>query len=169
MKLNKQTTDAIDILLYCKRAGDERVKVGEIAEELGLTKLMGLKLANRLTKAGLLHSVRGPRGGVRLTQLADELPLGQIVRRLDISLFGEEGVQSTTKLNAYFDDAFEAFLDVLDQNSLADLIKNQAAKPVSAAKSAAKATSSKGRGSKTRAVAAHTATRRAQARTHKGA
>ncbi|MEO0618006.1 MAG: Rrf2 family transcriptional regulator [Pseudomonadota bacterium] len=130
MKLNKQTSDAIDILTACKRTPDDLVKVGDISEELGLTKLMGLKLANRLNKAGLLRSVRGPHGGVTLTEQAEKMPLGQIIRRLENALYGDAAAREGRNIDAYFDEAFEAFLSVLDQTTLSDLAAKPSTRPV---------------------------------------
>ncbi|MEL7544871.1 MAG: Rrf2 family transcriptional regulator, partial [Pseudomonadota bacterium] len=99
------------------------------SHELGLTKLMGLKLANRLNKAGLLRSVRGPHGGVTLTDQANEMPLGQIIRRLENALYGDGVAREDRSIDAYFDEAFEAFLSVLDQTTLSDLAAKPAPRP----------------------------------------
>lgn len=128
MKLSKQTSDAVNILLYCKQSDGDLVKVGLIADELDLTKQMALKLSNRLSRAELLATVRGPKGGVQLTELAGELPLGKIVRRLEIVLHGAEGDPEPNPFDLYFDEAFEAFLDVLDQHTLADLAAGKSRK-----------------------------------------
>lgn len=121
MKLSKQTSDAVSILIHCKQSDGELVKVGRIADDLDLTKQMALKLSNRLSRAELLTTVRGPRGGVQLTDLAETLPLGKIVRRLEAVLYGTENGAQDTPFDLYFDEAFEAFLEVLDQHTLEDL------------------------------------------------
>jgi len=126
MKLSKQTSDAVNILLCCKRADTNLVKVGVIATELNLTKQMALKLANRLSRADLLDTVRGPKGGVMLTEQAIDLPLGQIVRRLEAVLRTSEDNGTSQPFDVYFDAAFEAFLDVLDQHTLSDLAAQRA-------------------------------------------
>lgn len=121
MKLSKQTSDAVNVLLYCMRCEDERVKVAVIAGQLGLTKQMALKLANRLGRAGLLTTVRGPKGGVKLSDVALELPLGHIVERLETVLSDAEDKVAPQPFDQYFDDAFRVFLDVLDQHTLKDM------------------------------------------------
>ncbi|MEL6288774.1 MAG: Rrf2 family transcriptional regulator [Pseudomonadota bacterium] len=123
MKLNKQTSDSLAILTRCRASGDRLVKVGDVAEALGLTRQMALKLANRLSRAGLVATVRGPRGGIRLADGIADMPLGQIVRRVEAELFGGEGEGSAGEvlLGFQFDAAMDAFLGVLDQITLADL------------------------------------------------
>ncbi|MEM7751489.1 MAG: Rrf2 family transcriptional regulator, partial [Pseudomonadota bacterium] len=83
MNLSKQTSDAIQMLACCYRAGDELVKVANIADELGLTKQMALKLANILSQAELVETFRGPSGGIRLSEATRDAMLGEIVRRLE--------------------------------------------------------------------------------------
>ena len=114
MKLSKQTSDAIQILTQCAREDAELVKVGDVAAELGLSKQMALKLAYILSQAGFLEAVRGPRGGIRLSDSAHAATLGEIVRVLELqpASRGQSG-RSGGIFDDYIDDAFEAFLAVL--------------------------------------------------------
>lgn len=120
MKLSKQTTDAIEILVSCVRSNDNLLKVGDVAVELGLSKQMALKLAYILNQAGFLEAVRGPKGGIRLTSAARNAKLGEIVRELELQPFSGNG-GGDSLFGGYVDEAFEAFLSVLDQHTLADL------------------------------------------------
>ncbi len=151
MKLSKQTSDAVNILIYCKQSDGELVKIGHIAEELELTKQMALKLSNRLSRAELLATFRGPKGGVQLSELAKTLPLGKIVRRLEAVLHGSENGLQANPFDVYFDEAFEAFLDVLDQHTLADLATSKA-KEAKAMKPAPKKSTVKTPAGKSRAA-----------------
>lgn len=128
MKLSKQTSDAIQILTYCFRTGDRLVKVGDAATSLKLTKQMALKLVHILSQAGLLETVRGPQGGVRLTQEAENASLGNIVRILEDQPSSRSAGPQGILLNGYIDEAFEAFLEVLDRHSLADMAKEKPTK-----------------------------------------
>lgn len=128
MNLSKQTSDAIQMLACCYRAGDELAKVAIIAEELELTKQMALKLANILSQADLVETYRGPSGGIRLTGAARDATLGQIVRKLERAPV-QKSVKRQDQLDGFIDDAFEAFLDVLDRNTLRDIaIKKKSTK-----------------------------------------
>ena len=121
MKLSKQTTDAVEILVYCVNPETDLVKVGDIAEELGLSRQMALKLSYVLGQAGFVETVRGPKGGIRLTKASREARLGEIVRALELAPLGRSAESSL--FEGYIDDAFEAFLSVLDQHTLADLAR----------------------------------------------
>lgn len=166
MKLSKQTSDAVSILIHCKQSDGELVKVGRIAEDLNLTKQMALKLSNRLSRAELLTTVRGPKGGVQLTELAEGLTLGKIVRRLEAVLYGTEGGTHDNPFDLYFDEAFEAFLEVLDQHTLEDLAANKCrtakSKAAVSRKRKAKAIRTKSPRAKTRGASIAPATRRSK-------
>lgn len=122
MRLSKQTSDAVKILTVCAQAdgGSRPVKVAAISEATGITKQLGLKLVNMLARLGYVETIRGPRGGFRLARAAGEISVGSLVRDF-------EGQRSTpdagseTGLTPVLDDAFEAFVKVLDGHTIADL------------------------------------------------
>ncbi len=120
MRVPKQVTDALRFLAWCNRS-DELVKVAAIADELGITKQMALKLVNILRQLGLLETLRGPSGGVKLTPLARDASVGSIVRMLlkRPELRREAG--QTVEFGELYDAAMEAFLSVLDKEKLSDL------------------------------------------------
>ena len=124
MKLSKQTADAVEILAFCKRLEDgELVKVGDIGEAIGLSRQMALKLCYLLHQEGLLVTVRGPKGGVRLSEKASEATLGEIVRALELQPSDKRVAGGASPFGGFIDEAFEAFLSVLDQHGLDDLAK----------------------------------------------
>ena len=121
MKLSKQTSDAVQILAYCHRHNDRLVKVHDIASELKLTKQMALKLTNILSHANMIETVRGPRGGIKLTQTTKNATLGKIVRALEAQPTIKNSSEVSLPLNIYIDEAFAAFLEVLDRHLLSDI------------------------------------------------
>lgn len=62
---------------------ERRLSVRELAEHLCVSRSHLAKVMQRLVGAGLLDSVRGARGGFRLTRSADSLSLLEIVEALD--------------------------------------------------------------------------------------
>ena len=122
MRLNKSTSHAVRILVYCAKSDDDLVKVAEIARRLDITQQNTFKIVHLLTKAGFLGSVRGRNGGVRLARPATKIRVGDIVRSIELnSTDGMEPGQDTG-LNEIVDDALEAFISVLDQHTLADMV-----------------------------------------------
>ena len=128
MRLTKQTGHAIRILIDCARAGGQLVKVAEIAGRLGITQQNAFKIVHRLSRAGLVEAVRGRSGGVRLAAPPDTMRLGTVVRVMElthVTVDGETafGQARPAAINVILDEALEAFIDVLDQHTLADMAR----------------------------------------------
>ncbi|MEL6746378.1 MAG: Rrf2 family transcriptional regulator [Pseudomonadota bacterium] len=123
MHLNKQTTDSIKLLVVCARASEGSLtKVADAAEQVGLTKQNGLKLANGLAKLGLVETMRGRSGGIRLLEAPEEIRLGRVVRLLEDYWSQRQGrPDETGPLDLMLDAALASFYFGLDQNVLSDL------------------------------------------------
>jgi Rrf2 family protein len=132
MRLTKSTSHAIRILIDCGRAGGKLIKVAELSERLEITPQNVFKIANLLTRAGLIEAVRGRNGGVRLARSAEQIRIGDVVRATEVTHveIEEEAQQGPRRkghgVNRILDDALEAFIEVLDQHTIADMIKAQA-------------------------------------------
>ena len=132
MRLTRQTSHAIRILIRCARAPDELVKVAEIAEGLDLTQQNVFKIVHLLTRAGFLKAVRGRYGGVRLARAPAEIRIGDVVRATEVThvvIEGEEapknsGAQGAQPITQVLDNALEAFISVLDQHTLEDMARS---------------------------------------------
>ena len=122
MRLNKSTGHAVRILVYCAKSEDELVKVAEIARRLDITQQNTFKIVHLLNKGGFLGSVRGRKGGVRLARPAAKIRIGDIVRSIELTGTGGKAPGQDTSLNEIVDDALEAFISVLDQHTLADMV-----------------------------------------------
>jgi Rrf2 family protein len=135
MRLTKTTSHAIRILIDCAQAGDELMKVAEIAGRLEITPLNVFKIVHMLSRAGFIVAVRGRNGGVRLARPAAEIRIGDVVRATEITSVEVESVaedrkrskKGGRKLNTIFDEALEAFISVLDRHTLEDMARGRAA------------------------------------------
>jgi Rrf2 family protein len=130
MRLTKTTSHAVRILLECAVAGDQRIKVADIARRLDITPLNVFKVVGLLSHAGFVEATRGRNGGVRLSRGANAIRIGEVVRAMESTTIEVAGLQQRKRtrcgdkrpqLSSIFDDALEAFISVLDQHSLADL------------------------------------------------
>ncbi|MGB3719549.1 MAG: Rrf2 family transcriptional regulator [Proteobacteria bacterium] len=129
MRLTKQTSHAIRILIHCAHARGELVKVADIAESLGLTQQNVFKIVHILTRAKFLKAVRGRHGGVRLAQDPSAIRIGDVVRATEVTHVAIEGEVPTKgrgkgkeqPISRVLDNALEAFISVLDQHTLADM------------------------------------------------
>ena len=119
MRLTKSTSHAIRILLECASADEQLVQQNIF------------KIVNLLAKAGLLEAVRGRKGGVKLARPASEIRIGDVVRasevtRVEIEDDEDHGAHGRGHgVNQILDDALGAFIDVLDQHTLADMANGQ--------------------------------------------
>lgn len=135
MRLNKSTSHAIRILLDCAKAGDGLVKAAEVSARLDITMQNTLKMVNVLAHAGLITAVRGRNGGISLSRPANEIRIGDVVRALEatdleLEMDGAKrrSVAQVAGVNRVLDSAFEAFISVLDQHTLADMAGSEAFK-----------------------------------------
>ncbi len=57
--------------------------ITQISEKLEISRHFLTKVLQQLTEANLLESMKGPKGGVRLTRSADEIQLLEVVAAID--------------------------------------------------------------------------------------
>jgi Rrf2 family nitric oxide-sensitive transcriptional repressor len=132
MRFTKSTSHAIRILIDCARAREQLIKVAELSERLQITQQNVFKIVNLLARAGLIEAVRGRNGGVRLARPADRIRIGDVVRATEVTRVAieEDGAARVRgrghDVNRVLDDALEAFIDVLDRHTIADMVRSQA-------------------------------------------
>ena len=133
MRLTKSTSHAIRILIDCARAGDRLTKVAELSQHLQITQQNVFKIVNFLARAGLIEAVRGRNGGVKLARPAGEIRIGDVVRATEVTHVAIDEDEALAirahghGVNRVLDDALEAFIDVLDRHTIADMVRSQAA------------------------------------------
>lgn len=77
--LNRTADHALRAVLFvAQRAGQRSCSSGEIAAALDLPRNYLGKVLYALTGAGVLSSVRGPRGGFRIAQRADVITVADV-------------------------------------------------------------------------------------------
>ncbi|MEM8749783.1 MAG: iron-responsive transcriptional regulator RirA [Pseudomonadota bacterium] len=133
MRLTKQTNYAIRMMMYCD-SNSGLSRVSSIARFYSLSEQFLLKILQTLTKSGLVESVRGRNGGIRLARPANEIGLGEIVRVTEDNFALAECFEAgeamcplvrSCGLNQALAEALDAFMSVLDNYTLADLTNNQ--------------------------------------------
>jgi Rrf2 family protein len=131
MRLTKSTSHAIRILIDCARAREQLIKVAELSERLEITQQNVFKIVNFLARAGLIEAVRGRNGGVRLARPAEQIRIGDVVRATEVThvAIEEDAALGARErghgVNRVLDDALEAFIDVLDRHTIADMARSQ--------------------------------------------
>lgn len=123
MRISKTTHGAIKLLTFVARTNDGLVKIGPMAESLDIPEQNAFKIVHLLSRAGFLSAVRGRRGGVRLARPATEIRIGEVVMAIErMTLDGDGHTPEPRRIEGLFDDALDAFVAVLNQNTLADLL-----------------------------------------------
>ena len=80
MWLNQQTIDAIKIMAELSASWPELARTSDVAATTRITMMNVQKTVYALGQSGLLETVRGRRGGVRLGRPAELISIGEIVR-----------------------------------------------------------------------------------------
>ncbi len=80
MWLNQRTIDGLRVMAGLASRDPHMVKASELAEATTITLMNMQKTVNALGQAGLIHTTRGPRGGMRLAKPADRITISEIVR-----------------------------------------------------------------------------------------
>lgn len=128
MQLTRYTDYAFRMLIYLSlQKGGERITINDIAEHFDIPRNHLIKVAHRLGQLGYIHASRGKGGGVALGMEPDKIGLGDIVRKMETQLTIVNcnepvcPILPQCRLRGVLDKARDAFLEVLDQYTLADL------------------------------------------------
>jgi len=136
MRLTVYTDYSLRVLMYVALHPERRPTITEIASRYGISKNHVMKVVHQLGVGGYIETVRGQNGGMRLARPAQEIVLGEVVRRTepDMALLPcfepvNAGcvITPACKLRRALHQARTAFLAVLDSYSLADLVENPGA------------------------------------------
>ena len=80
MRLTRQSSYAVRTLVYCAVNAPELSRVADIAKAHSISELFLFKLIKPLVEGGLLETVRGRKGGIRLGRPAAEITLLDTVK-----------------------------------------------------------------------------------------
>lgn len=132
MQLTRYTDYGLRLLLYLALQPEKQLSsIETICTAYGLSRNHLHKIAHQLGQAGVLETVRGKGGGIRLAQKPEQLNLGRLVRFLEGDLDTVINCYSPAcqilpacQLKGVMAQATRAFLQVLDQYTLADTLDN---------------------------------------------
>jgi Rrf2 family iron-responsive transcriptional regulator len=131
MRLTRQSNYAIRTLVYCAVNAPSLSRIADIARAHNISELFLFKLIKPLVEAGLLETVRGRKGGIRLGRPAEDITLLDTIKLTEESFAMAEcfdGVNDSNcplagncDLNSALREALGAFFDVLDGYTIADM------------------------------------------------
>lgn len=134
MQLTQHTDFGLRMMIYLALRRPETATVGEIAGALQLSSHHLTKVAQELRRRDILVVHRGRSGGLELAREPEEIAVGEAVRALEtfhvVECFREDKnecvLTPSCKLQGVLSEATDAFLGVLDQYTLADLVRQPA-------------------------------------------
>lgn len=129
MRLTNFTDYALRLLLMVHEADGRLVTIERAATRFRLSRPNLMKVANELTSAGFLTGVRGRSGGLKPAKPASEVRVGDVVRAMEtdfalVECLGDVNdcaITGVCRLPRVFRRARQAFFDVLDATTLADV------------------------------------------------
>jgi Rrf2 family iron-responsive transcriptional regulator len=135
MRLTRQSSYAVRTLMYCAVNAPGLSRVADIARAHGMSELFLFKLIKPLVEAGLIETVRGRHGGIRLGRPASEITLLDTIKLTEESFAMAECFEGggdvscplvdACDLNAALREALGAFFTVLDSYTIADLARSR--------------------------------------------
>lgn len=132
MRLTQHTDNALRCLMYLALHPGETVTAGAIAERMHMSPDHLFKVIGTLVELGYVETLRGRSGGVRLARAADRIRVGRVVRETEESFTlvecfdpdtNECPIAPACRLARTLDRALKAFLAVLDEVTLAELVQ----------------------------------------------
>ena len=132
MRLTRQSNYAIRTLVYCAVNAPDLSRIADIAKAHSTSELFLFKLIKPLVENGLLQTVRGRKGGIRLGRPATDITLLDTIKLTEESFAMAECFDDNATdcplidscgLNSALRRALNAFFDVLSEYTIDDLVK----------------------------------------------
>lgn len=136
MRLTSYTDYTLRTLMYLGVNRDRLVTIQDIADLHAISKNHLMKVVYQLGLSGIVETVRGRNGGLRLKREPEEINIGALVRETETDFFMAEcfdrdnnqcSLTSACKLKRVLTQATSAYLAVLDNVTLAGLLMPPAA------------------------------------------
>jgi Rrf2 family transcriptional regulator, nitric oxide-sensitive transcriptional repressor len=134
MKLTQFTDYSLRVLIYLAAQPQRRATVADIASAFDISEHHLTKVVHFLGKQKWVVTVRGKGGGLTLPRPPAEISVGRVVRDTEgnavpAECFDEHAkgrcvIAGSCRLRGVLGEAVNAFYDVLDRYTLADLVRN---------------------------------------------
>ncbi len=132
MQLTLYTDFSLRVLIYLSMHPDRLVTIREISDYFAISRNHLVKVVHNLSRQGIIDTVQGKRGGLRLASEAASLTVGAIVRATEPHFHmaecfqpeaeGRCAVEPVCGLKHVLDEATDAYLQVLDRHKVGDLL-----------------------------------------------
>ena len=134
MRLTRLTDYSFRVLIYLAASDGRQATIRDIASQYRVSRNHLMKVANLLARHGFVRAARGRGGGLTLARPASEIRLGDVLRKLEddfavVECMAGPGrcvIEPGCTLKAMLVRAVNAFLEVMDEATLADLVRQPA-------------------------------------------
>ena len=132
MKLTAFSDYTLRVLMFLALNRDRLATIPEIAAAYGISENHLMKVVHQLARSGVIESVRGKGGGIRLAREPESIRLGQVVRASEgrapiVECLSGDAVACriapACRLANLLVRAFDALFATLDEYTLADLVR----------------------------------------------
>jgi len=136
MRLTEYTDYSLRVLIYLAVNRESVTTIQEIADTYGISKNHLVKVAHNLGRLGFVTTGRGRGGGIRLGREPETIRIGDLVRKVETDFklaecFDVETNGCVISAECIYKTALTlahaAFFNVLDEYTLADLVRNELA------------------------------------------
>ncbi|MDF2465193.1 MAG: Rrf2 family transcriptional regulator [Ramlibacter sp.] len=131
MRLAEYTDHTLRVLMHCAANPGRLITIAEVAQAQEISKNNLMKIVSDLARQGVLETIRGRSGGVRLVKPPSEIRIGDVVRGAETDFRLVECFDDTTNactmsascgLKGLFGRALAAYFRELDGATLADIV-----------------------------------------------
>lgn len=131
MRLTVYSDYSLRLLMYLAVRPEQLSTIPEVARAYNISVNHLMKVVHQLGQAGYVETVRGRGGGMRLGRPATEIVLGEVLRHTEpdmdiVPCFQPDNedcpLRRACALKIALQRARQAFLDVVDEYSIGDLV-----------------------------------------------
>lgn len=132
MRVTTRTNLAVRVLMICANNMDRLITTAEISGISNSSAHHAARVVHELQAMGVISTLRGRGGGIRLEKPVDQISIGMIMRRFESDIPLAECFNPDTntcplakacRLRSYLKRALEAFFHELDMVTLEDLVR----------------------------------------------
>jgi Rrf2 family nitric oxide-sensitive transcriptional repressor len=130
MQLSRFTDYTLRVLFYVATNDERRSTLSEVADYYDISIEHLRKVVHALSKSGYLDTYRGKNGGIKLAKKTSDINLAEIIAQAEgqqpLINCGQQmcRLMGFCSLQSALAEAQKAFIDVLKQYTLADLLDN---------------------------------------------
>jgi Rrf2 family nitric oxide-sensitive transcriptional repressor len=129
LRLTRYTDYSLRVLIHLALNADRLCSIGEIARTYDVSHNHLMKVVNALAHDGFIETVRGRAGGMRLARPAEEITVGEVVRRTEegFELADCSGcaLSPACGLTGVLAEGMQAMMTVFDSYKISDLLTDR--------------------------------------------